>query len=87
MSGSEIYIAGSCGNLNTLISRRSAKLAELKAAESSYKIARGLLNEGRINELDLIEAKVNLKKIKYELLKIEADILVIKYALDNMIMA
>lgn len=87
LSGSEIYIAGSCGNLNTLISRRSAKLAELKAAESSYKIALELLNEGRINELDLIEAKVNLKKIKYDLLKIESDILVIKYALDNMIMA
>lgn len=83
LSGSEIYIAGSCGNLNTLLSRRSAKLAELKAAENSYKIARGLLNEGRINQLDLIEAKGNFKKIKYELFKIEADILVIKYALDN----
>lgn len=83
LSGAEIYIAGSCGNLNTLISRRSAKLAELKAAKISYKIALELLNEGRINELDLIEAKVNLKKIKYDLLKIEADILVIKYALDN----
>lgn len=83
LSGLDIYIAGSCGNLNTLISRRSAKLAELKAAENSYKIARGLLNEGRINQLDLIKAKGNFKKIKYELFKIEADILVIKYALDN----
>ena len=83
LSELESYIAGSCGDLNTLISRRSAKLAELKAAESSYKISQGLLNEGRINELDLIEAKCNLEKVKFELLKIEADILVIKYALDN----
>lgn len=83
LSGSEIYIAGSCDNLNTLISRRSAKLVELKAAESSYKIAKGLLNEGRINQLDLIEAKGNFKKIKFELFKIEDDILVIKYVLDN----
>ncbi len=79
LSGSEIYIAGSCGDLNTLISRRSAKHAELKAAENSYKIARGLLNEGRINELDLIEAKCNLEKVKFELLKIEADILQFPY--------
>ena len=80
---SELYITESCSNLNTLLSRRTAKLAEIKAAEDSYAIAQKLLNEGRINELNLIESQSNLQKIRYELLQIETEILVIKFALEN----
>lgn len=83
LSESEIYVEKSCGNLNTLLSLRNAKLAELKAAESSYTIAKKLLNEGRINNLNLIETKCNLKKVKYDLRAIEADILTVRFALDN----
>lgn len=82
-SESELYITESCGNLNTLLSRRTAKLSEIKAAESSYEIARGLLNEGRISELNLTEARVNLQKNRYELSQIETEILVTAFALDN----
>lgn len=87
LSESELYIVKACSNLNTLLSHRSAKLLELKAAESSYEIAQKLLNEGRINELNLIEAKCDLKRIEYDIMKLETDILVIKYELENMITA
>lgn len=80
---SELYITESCGNLTTLLSRRTAKLAEIKAAENSYAIAQKLLNEGRINELNLIESRSNLQKVRYELLQIETEILVINFALEN----
>lgn len=83
LSESELYVEKSCGNLNTLLSRRNAKLAELRAAESSYTIAKKLLSEGRINDLNLIETKCNLKKVKYDLRAIEADILTVRFALDN----
>lgn len=79
----ELYVAESCENINTLLLRRTAKLAEIKAAENSYTIAQKLLNEGRINELNLIESQSNLQKVRYELLQIETEILVIKFALDN----
>ena len=80
---SELYIMESCGNLNTLLSRRTAKLAEIRAAESSYAIAQKLLNKGRINELNLIESRSNLQKVRHELLQIKTEILVIKFALEN----
>lgn len=82
----ELYITESCSNLNTLISRRTAKLAEIKASESSYEIARGLLNEGKINELNLTESRVDLQKVKCELLDIETEILIILFALENGVM-
>lgn len=79
----EFYVTESCGNLSTLLSRRTAKLAEIAAAENSCTIAEGLLKEGRINKLNLIETKVNLQKLKCELSEIESEILVIKFALNN----
>ena len=79
----ELYITESCGNLNTLLSRRTAKLAAIRAAESSYTIAKELFKEGRINKLNLSEAQINLQKVKYELSEIEVEILIIKFALEN----
>ena len=79
----ELYVTGSCNNLNVLLSRRVSKLAEIKAAEESYTIAKELFKEGRINKLNLSEAQVNLKKVRYELLEIESEILIIGFALAN----
>lgn len=79
----ELYVTESCENLNTLISRRTAKLAEIKAAEDSYTIAKGLFKEGRINKLNLSETQVNLQKVRYELSEIEVEILTIKFKLDS----
>lgn len=79
----ELYVTESCGNLNTLLSRRNAKLAEIRALENSYTIAQGLFKEGRINKFKQTEARVNLQKSKYELLDIEAEILTVKFALDS----
>lgn len=79
----ELYVAESCENINMLLLRRTAKLAEIKTAESSYTIAKGLFKEGRINKLNLSETQVNLQKVKCELSKIEVDILIIKFKLDS----
>lgn len=79
----ELYVTESCRNLNALISRRTAKIAEIKAAENSCEIAEGLFEEGRINKINLGETKVNLQKVKYELSEIESEILVIRFALNN----
>ena len=79
----ELYVTESCKNLNMLLSRRTAKLAEIKAAEGSYTIAKGLFKEGRINKLNLSDAQVNLQKVRYELSEIEVEILIIKFALEN----
>lgn len=79
----ELYITGSCNNLNSLLSRRVSKLAEIKATEGSYTIAKELFKEGRINKINLSEAKVNLQKVRYELFEIESEILIIEFALAN----
>lgn len=79
----ELYVTGSCNKLNVLLSRRVSKLAEIKVAEGSYTIAKELFKEGRINKLNLSEAQVNLKKVRYELLEIESEILIIEFALAN----
>lgn len=78
----ELYAAESCENINTLLSRRTAKLAEIKAAENSCAIAEGLFKEGRINEVKFNEAKINLKKLKYELTNIEKNIMLQILELD-----
>lgn len=79
----ELYVTEFCENLNTLLSRKTAKLAEIKAAEDSYTIAKGLFKEGRINKLNLSETQVDLQKVRYELSEIEVEILIIKFALEN----
>lgn len=79
----ELNVTESCENLNTLLLRRTAKLAEITAAENSFTIAEGLFKEGRINKINLSETKVNLQKAKYELSEIESEILVIRFALNN----
>lgn len=79
----EIYILESCENLNTLISQRAAKISERKSAENLYTISQKLFKEGRINEASLTEARVNLQKVRYEIVRINMEIMTINYALIN----
>lgn len=83
----EIYVTEACGYLNSLIAQRKSKLAEIKAADSSYLISKELFKEGRINESKLNETEIALKKLECERINIEINIMLQVFALDLTILS
>lgn len=79
----ELFADETCRNVETLSAQRKAALASLKAVEKQLEISRVLLEEGRINKTALMEAENNVLKHDFELSKIEAEIMCLKYAIDN----
>lgn len=81
----ELFVYETCGSVNSFYSQRTAAAASLKAAEKQLEISHVLLEEGRINETALMEAENSVLKLKYELAEIEANIMCIRFILDNLI--
>lgn len=80
-----LYVTETCLNASTYKAQRKAVAAEIAAAEKRLEISKGLLEEGRITETALMEAKNEVLKLKCELDEIEAKIMVCFYILDNKI--
>lgn len=80
-----LFVYEICGDLNSLIAQRKADAAALKTAEKQLEISRALLEEGRINETALMEAENSVLKLKAELSKVEAEVMSIKFVIDNTI--
>ena len=79
----ELFADETYRNVETLSAQRKAALASLKAVEKQLEISRILLEEGRINKTPLMEAENNVLKHDFELSKIEAEIMCLRYAIDN----
>ena len=80
-----LFVYETCGSVNSLSAQRKATAAALKTAEKQLEISRALLEEGRINETALMEAKNNVLKLKAELAGGEAEIMCKKFAVENKI--
>jgi len=81
----EVYVYGLCGQYTALLSQLEAKELEISAAQALRDISSALFEQGRVIEINVIAADVQVKSLEFERLQLMIQLDEIVYLLENCI--